>query len=117
MLRPTVSRLVCLGIKHQIVILSDSSLMWSALSDERMGLTFTIADVASAVSLVSESRETRDHILLSQIGDFPFRRLLRLAGLRWRYPTPPPLTSLYSRLNMRHRSQQLILSHPSVAVV
>jgi hypothetical protein len=21
---------------------------------------------------------------------FPFRRLLRLAGLRWRYPTPPP---------------------------
>jgi hypothetical protein len=29
-------------------------------------------------------------ILLSQIWDFPFRRLLRLAGSRWRYSTPPP---------------------------
>jgi hypothetical protein len=26
----------------------------------------------------------------SQIRDFPFPRLLWLAGLRWRYPTPPP---------------------------
>jgi hypothetical protein len=25
-----------------------------------------------------------------QIWDFPFRRLLRLAGSRWRYSTPPP---------------------------
>jgi hypothetical protein len=39
--------------------------------------------LASAVILGSESRETRDHILLSQIRDFPFRRLLRLAGSRW----------------------------------
>jgi hypothetical protein len=31
-----------------------------------------------------------DHILLSQIWDFPFRRLLRLTGSRWRYSTPPP---------------------------
>jgi hypothetical protein len=28
--------------------------------------------------------------LMSQIPDFPFRRLLRLARLRWRYSTPPP---------------------------
>jgi hypothetical protein len=47
--------------------------------------------LASAVIFGSESRGTRDHILLSQIWDFPFRRLLRLAGLRWRYSTPPPL--------------------------
>jgi hypothetical protein len=33
---------------------------------------------------------TRDHILLSQIWDFPFRRLLRLAGSRWRYSILPP---------------------------
>jgi hypothetical protein len=46
--------------------------------------------LASAVILGSESREPRDHILLSQIGDFPFRRLLRLGGLRWKYSTPPP---------------------------
>jgi hypothetical protein len=69
--------------------------------------------VASAVILGSESRETHDHILLFQAGDFwrarspclypqrqggsvipsgivfPFRRLLRLAGLRWRYLNPP----------------------------
>jgi hypothetical protein len=33
--------------------------------------------LASAVSLGSESRGTRDHILLSPIRNFPFRRLLR----------------------------------------
>jgi hypothetical protein len=46
--------------------------------------------LASAVILGSESRGTRDHILLSQIRDFPFCRLLRLAGLRWKYSTSPP---------------------------
>jgi hypothetical protein len=45
--------------------------------------------LANAVILGSEPLGTRDHILLSQIRDFPFRRLLRLAGLRWRYSTPP----------------------------
>jgi hypothetical protein len=65
--------------------------MWGALSDERTGLSFTIAaGLASAVILGSESRGTRDHILLRQIRDFPFRRLLRLAGLQWKYSTPPP---------------------------
>jgi hypothetical protein len=41
--------------------------------------------LASTVILGSGFREIRDHILLSQIRDSPFRRLLRLAGLRWRY--------------------------------
>jgi hypothetical protein len=59
-------------------------LMWGALSDERTGLLFTIA------AGPCQSRGTRDHILLTQIRDFPFRRLPRLAGLRWRYSTPPP---------------------------
>jgi hypothetical protein len=40
--------------------------------------------LASVVFLVSESLGTRDHILLSQIWDFPFCRLLRLARSRWR---------------------------------
>jgi hypothetical protein len=46
--------------------------------------------LASAVILGSEPLGTRDLILLSQIWDFPFRRLLRLAGSQWRYSTPPP---------------------------
>jgi hypothetical protein len=63
--------------------------------------------LASTVILRSEARGTHDYILLSQIRDssnleeqggpvippgtgFPFRRLLRLAVLRWRYSTPPP---------------------------
>jgi hypothetical protein len=37
-----------------------------------------------------ESLWIRDYILLSQIWDFHFHRLLRLAGSRWRYSTPPP---------------------------
>jgi hypothetical protein len=45
--------------------------------------------LASVVFLGSESFETRDRILLSQIWDFPFRRLLQLAGSRWRYSNPP----------------------------
>jgi hypothetical protein len=53
-------------------------------------LRFVDVVLASAVIFLSESRGTRDHILFSQIRDFPFRRLLRLAGLRWRYSTPPP---------------------------
>jgi hypothetical protein len=46
--------------------------------------------LARAVIFRSESRGTRDHILLPQSRDFHFRRLLRLAGWRWRYSTPPP---------------------------
>jgi hypothetical protein len=46
--------------------------------------------LASLFILVSESRGTRDHILLSQIRDFPLCHLLRVAGLRWRHSTPPP---------------------------
>jgi hypothetical protein len=45
--------------------------------------------LASADIFGSDSHGTRDNNLLSQILDFSFRRLLRLAGLRWRYSTPP----------------------------
>jgi hypothetical protein len=47
--------------------------MWSALSDKRTDLSFTMLLVlANAVILRSEFRGTRDHILLSQIRDFLF---------------------------------------------
>jgi hypothetical protein len=48
--------------------------MHGALSEERTGLSSTIA--ADVVILESVSRGTRDHILHPQILDFPFRLLL-----------------------------------------
>jgi hypothetical protein len=56
----------------------------------RICLLYILLALAIMVFLSFESLGTRDHILLSQIWDFPFRRLLRLAGSRWRYSTPPP---------------------------
>jgi hypothetical protein len=85
-------------------------------SDERMGLSFTVAAIlASTVILMFESRRIHDYILVPQIRGtlqprglgpriyipqehggpfipsgtgFPFGCLLRLTGLRWRYSTP-----------------------------
>jgi hypothetical protein len=75
-------------------------LIWGALSDERVGLSFTIA------AGPRQRRHLRVRVpwnlwpyYMSQFQDFPLRRLLRLAGLRWRYWTPPPhgMTSSYKQ--------------------
>jgi hypothetical protein len=54
----------------------------------RVCLLYMLLALASAVFLWSESLGTCDRILLSHIWDFPFHRLVRLAGSRWRYLTP-----------------------------
>jgi hypothetical protein len=60
-----------------------SLLMLGALSDERMGLSFTIAaGPCQCIILGSDSCGTHNHILLSQIRDFPFCHLIWLAWLR-----------------------------------
>jgi hypothetical protein len=65
--------------------------LWaSSLTRGRVWLLYMLLALASVVFLGSEFLWTRNRILLSQIWDFPFRRLLRLAGSRWRYSTPPP---------------------------
>jgi hypothetical protein len=65
--------------------------LWaSSLTTGWVWLLYMLLALASVVFLGSESLWTCNHILLSQIWDFPFCRLLRLAGSRWRYSTPPP---------------------------
>jgi hypothetical protein len=61
-----------------------------SLTRGRVCLLYMLLAFASAVFLGSESLGTRDYILLSPTRDFPFRRLLRLAGSRWKHSTPPP---------------------------
>jgi hypothetical protein len=62
----------------------------ASLTRGRICLLYMLLAHAIVVFVGSESLGIRDHILQSQISDFPFRRLLLFSGSRWRYSTPPP---------------------------
>jgi hypothetical protein len=79
-----------------------------SLTRGRISLLYKLLALARAVFLGYESLGIRDHILLSQIWDFPFRRILRLTGSRWRYSTPPPhgfAPSLWIHFSYNHFAQ------------
>jgi hypothetical protein len=86
-----------LGLTTRYLLVLDNygPVFVGVLSEERTGLSFVYAAGPRQRSL-SWVRVPLDHILLSHTGDFPFRRLLRLAGSRWRYWTPPPHRALFS---------------------
>jgi hypothetical protein len=123
MLRPTFNRPVCFGVKPHLGLHYQTFvglLVWDAISDERVGLSFTIAAGPrqrnnSRVRLpdswpyftLSDSTlpnlEARSPYLYppgtgwpsyTPGNGFAFRRLLRLSGLRWRYSNPPPRGNL-----------------------
>jgi hypothetical protein len=84
----------------------------------RVCLLSMLLALTSAVFLGSEPLGTRNHILLSQIWDFPFRPLLRLA-LRYSTPSPHGLSrsttvksKSKSHCDWRSVSQSVLASSP-----
>jgi hypothetical protein len=100
--RLTDSQSVSLGVEPHLGLMTRYWLLFDSyglvfleapsLTRGRVCLLYMLLALASVVFLGSEF-----NILASQIWDFPFRCILRLAGSRWRYSTPRDWTQYWLR--------------------
>jgi hypothetical protein len=79
---PRASQPECFFFFSHLNTCGHSPYITSSLTRRRVCHLKLLLTLANAFILGSDSRVTRDHMLLSQFRDFPFRRLLRLAGSR-----------------------------------
>jgi hypothetical protein len=119
-LRLTISQSLSHGVEPHLGLMTRYLLLFDnyglvfcgapSLTRRRICPLYMLLALASAIFLGSESFGTRDHIILSQIWDFPFRRLLRLAGSWWRYSTLPPHGLLLTELRVTSNRVLVIIS-------
>jgi hypothetical protein len=104
-LRLTVSQSVSLGVESHLGLMTRYLLLFDSYGLVWTGLSFVYAADPCQRGLfrVRVPWYSRPY-LLSQIWDFPFRRLLRLSGSRWRYSTPPPHESLTIKSQSQNQS-------------
>jgi hypothetical protein len=107
-LRLTVGQSVSLGVEPHLGPITRYLLPFDSYGLVSVGRPLWWED--RSVFLESKSLGTRDHILHSQIWDFPFRRFLRLAGSRWRYSTPSPLQCIHFPYKPSVRTTQKTVS-------
>jgi hypothetical protein len=91
---------------------------WGALFDERTGLSFIYATGPRqhSRSRVRAPLDSWRYFIISDLR-LPFRRLLRLAGSRWRYSNPPPHGLRASHLSGTHHIDSGRTSGTSIGYV